>query len=67
LKKGNKEQAENYFKKAMIIFDKRDHPSKPLIIRAYSKFLTDNQRQAEADQLNEELKEIEKQLKHLTA
>jgi len=51
----------------MIIFDKRDHPSKPLIIRAYSKFLTDNQRQAEADQLNEELKEIEKQLKHLTA
>jgi len=67
LEKGNKEQAENYFKKAMIIFDKRDHPSKPLIIRAYSKFLTDNQRQAEADQLNEELKEIEKQLKHLTA
>jgi len=67
LEKGNKEQAENYFKKTMIIFDKRDHPSKPLIIRAYSKFLTDNQRQAEADQLNEELKEIEKQLKHLTA
>jgi len=67
LEKGNKEQAENYFKKTMIVFDKRDHPSKPLIIRAYSKFLTDNQRQAEADQLNEELKEIEKQLKHLTA
>jgi len=66
LEKGNKEQVEEYFKKAMAIFDKRDHPSKPVIMRAYSKFLSDNQRQAEADQLNEELKEIEKQLKHLT-
>jgi len=66
LEKGNKEQTEEHFKKAITVFDKRDHPSKALIIRAYSKFLADNQRQPEADQLNEELKEIEKQLKHLT-
>jgi len=66
LEKGNKETADQNFKKAMAVFDKREHPNKLIVMHAYAKFLTDNQRQAESDQINEEIRELEKALKILT-
>jgi len=66
LETGNKDVVDDFFKKALTVFEKREHPSKLLILIAYSSFLQDNKKQDEANALKESITQLEKSLRQLT-